>query len=247
MKQFAAILIFGMAASAVAWQGLWDEVYFAAAPDVPETWWQVEIQTTAINQPFTVRVVNGNPLKIEWGDGAVSNIVNTTLATFSHTYATAGVYTVSLSGEASNIRFGHDAATRGRLKKLLTVVQGVEGLTSFEFTFYDSAITNIPVGMFDNCPDITTFRYAWMYATELVEFPTGLFDNNKKVTHFGDVFRNCTALNFDGPIVGDGELELWERAGQPGYPSTITGARFAEGAHDTFRAIVPTAWGGTME
>jgi len=98
-------------------------------------------------------------------------------------------------------------------------------VTSFDSTFMNcrGLTGEIPENLFDNCHNVTSF-YGTFYScsglTRLI--PENLFDSNKKVTNFNYTFSDCSGLTGNTPTGTDG-LELWERAGQPGYPSSITG------------------------
>ena len=64
--------------------------------------------------------------------------------------------------------------------------------------------------MFNNCSGITSV------------IPNNIFNVCKKVTNFSNTFGNCSGLTGNTPTGTDG-LELWERAGQTSYPTSING------------------------
>lgn len=84
-----------------------------------------------------------------------------------------------------------------------------------------SNLTTIPSDLFSSCPNVETFGFAFFQCSALQSIPMALFDNCKEVSDFLFTFMNCTALTGTTPKTGGDEL--WERAGKPGYPATISG------------------------
>ena len=114
----------------------------------------------------------------------------TTNTSITHTYSSTGVYILRLKGTASNISFFNVDANQ-RITKISSVVQGINGLTSFQDTFRNctNLTGSIPVGLFNNCPDVTTFEGTFYLCTGLTgSIPSGLFDNNTHVTNFFRTF-----------------------------------------------------------
>lgn len=123
-------------------------------------------------------------------------------------------------------------------------------VTLMEYTFKEcSALKTIPENllrscanlesvsyMFDNCEGLESIpENLFKYNTELVNclmtfklcnnlkfIPNNLFDNNHKITNFDSTFYKCTGLTGTTPK-GRDNVELWERAGKPGYPLTVSG------------------------
>lgn len=80
---------------------------------------------------------------------------------------------------------------------------------------------NIPTNLFNNCVNVVSFANTFQSCKNLASIPNSLFDNCKNVTFFSNTFMECTNLVGNTPKTG--LLELWQRAGQPGYPTTING------------------------
>lgn len=94
--------------------------------------------------------------------------------------------------------------------------------TGFEYTFASCQyLTAIPADLFSRCTEVTTFfdTFEWCCLTSI---PTTLFANCKKVTNFVGTFQYCYALTGTTPV-SDG-FELWQRAGNEGYPDIIDGS-----------------------
>jgi len=67
-------------------------------------------------------------------------------------------------------------------------------VTNFQNLFQRcSSLTTIPTGLFDNCPNVTTFASAFSYCG-LTSVPIGLFQNNTGVTTFAQSFYGCSLL-----------------------------------------------------
>ena len=168
-----------------------------AKPDM----WELEVTTTSSSQNMTIQMdgspVNPVNLRVDWGDGIEETTILTSL---THTYASAGVYTMRIGGEATRIYFDNPDA-QARLTRILSVVKGISGLTSFENTFHNctNLTGKIPAGLFDNCPNVTTFKWVFRDCSGLTgSIPAGLFDKCPDALNFRSAFIRCSGLT--GPI-----------------------------------------------
>jgi len=92
--------------------------------------------------------------------------------------------------------------------------------TSFR-NFEAAQITSIPPNLYATCTALTSVTD--FYRCSLLEsIPNLLFDSNKNITAIYGCFNGCVAVEGETPK-GSDSLELWERAGQPGYPASIIG------------------------
>jgi urea transporter len=162
-----------------------------------EPTWDVGIQTTGANQTFSVNIFSGTSpnITVDWGDGTVETFTTTGVKT--RTYASAGSYTVKISGSfasGGNIRLGDTTAERARVQST-SVIPMIPGLTSFTQTFRDcTSLTSIPAGLFANNTAVTNFGDTFRNCTSLTSIPAGLFDNNTAVTSFTGTFIDCSSL-----------------------------------------------------
>ena len=163
--------------------------------------WELEVTTTSSSQNMTIQMdgspVNPVNLRVDWGDGIEDTTILTSL---THTYASAGVYTMRIRGEASRIHFDNPDA-QARLTRILSVVKGIYGITSFENTFHNctNLTGEIPAGLFDNCPNVTTFKWVFRDCSGLTgSIPAGLFDKCPDALNFRSAFIRCSGLT--GPI-----------------------------------------------
>jgi len=166
---------------------------FSSEPSEPT--WDVNILTNGTNQTFSVNIVTGtNPnITVDWGDGTVETFTTTGVKT--RTYASAGSYTVKISGSFAsngNITLGSTNFERARVQST-SVIPTISGLTGFNATFNGcTSLTSIPSGLFDNNTAVTSFGSTFFGCTSLTSIPSGLFDNNTAVTGFGSTFFGVT-------------------------------------------------------
>lgn len=103
-----------------------------------------------------------------------------------------------------------------------------------------SNLISIPEDLFKNNINATNFERVFYGLTKLQAIPNNVFDNNKNAVSFTRTFENCSGLTGNTPTGTDG-LELWERAGQPGYPSSIYGTQcFYRATRLTNYSSIPT-------
>jgi len=172
--------------------------------------WDLTVTTTAEDQIYIVNIAAGTgiDIDIDWGDGgAVTN--HTTTGQKSKTYASAGTYTVKISGSFSgndgNIRCGTDTTNRPYLKAT-GVVGGVTGLVNFNATFLGcTGLTSLPTDLFRYNTAVSTsgFRYAFYGCTGLTSLPALLFKYNTDCTSCANVFEDCNKLQLRADIFFD--------------------------------------------
>ena len=95
-----------------------------------------KITTTAANTVFTVPLVDYSgltpALTISWGDGNTSPLItSSTSPNRIHTYATAGTYTITISGFMPGFRVDNNSSIRNLITEL--VQWGIVGLRVINF------------------------------------------------------------------------------------------------------------------
>jgi surface protein len=134
--------------------------------DVFTSVWQTTTTNEVIELPYrTAGTYSGT---IDWGDGSVSA---NSFANISHTYATAGIKTISISGVTKGFSFDN---VRGSFTKIRDVTNwGNVRLSRVEL--------NADNGFFYGCNGLSAIT-----ATDLL--------STSGITDFSNMFRNCSSL-----------------------------------------------------
>jgi len=176
-------------------------------------WFVIEVDTTIAGTTgvgnFELRTTGTRNFNVVWGDGTMDRNVT---ADITHNYPAAGIYKVAVVGVLPRVVYAN-TGDKDKVKKILsfgdivwgsfvqafrgcnnlTDINGViangQAVGSFAFCFQVNQLTNIPVGLFDNCPLVTNF-FRCFEQNLLNTIPQGLFDNNPLVTNFERTFQN---------------------------------------------------------
>lgn len=178
---------------------------------------------------FTVPLVDYGALTpnlfIDWGDGNSSgNITSSTDAARIHTYSSAGIYIITISGFMPGFKVNNNSAIRSLITEIvqwgivglrtfdfygcnnltyipgsaaLSAVGGYTGLdevVSFASAFRATGLLTIPADLFDYSPNATTFSDTFSSCLQITSVPSGLFDNVTNATSFASCFFSCTSL-----------------------------------------------------
>ena len=132
---------------------------------------------------------------IDWGDGTVE-----TFTTYnpSHTYTTAGIYEIAISGRFDTLYdvSGSNTSVQS-VRKILswgdgTVFEGFRNLSnSF---FYAAGLTEIASDTYGGLSNNMNFYYCFGHCHSLTAIPADLFDNCTNVTDFYGCFYYCNSL-----------------------------------------------------
>lgn len=155
------------------------------------TTWKTDNPGTSNDNQITIPTLGGGGgynYDIDWGDGTIDEGITSDAAP-THTYATAGTYTVSITGSFPRFSFPTTAASDNQ--KLLTVEQwGDIVWNNFAFR----GCTNLIVNATD-APDLSN--------ANLIDTFEGCSNFNSNINHWNitpvdfmqDVFKNATAFN----------------------------------------------------
>ncbi len=140
---------------------------------------------------------------IDWGDGTKETAI---VAAPTHTYASAGEYVVTISGEVSGLSVYSTKFNVDKKNYIVRVKQwGKTGLTSMNQAFYSCEnLTRIPADVSHSFDEVTTFAKAFNGCKKLEEIPDGLFSNAAAATDFTETFAFCESISaipenlFDG-------------------------------------------------
>ena len=144
----------------------------------------------AAGDTFTLPI-NNDPAQdgiIDWGDSSTSDL---SYANRTHTYASGGVYTISISGDVlKGFRFNNGG---DKLKIIEVVSWGHMNLTTLNRAF--QGCTNLLDIAATDAPTITTSdaSYAWYNCSSLRTLDTSAWDMSS-VTTYTSALRNMPAL-----------------------------------------------------
>lgn len=175
--------------------------------------------------------------------GIFSNVTNFYLTFYYCTSLTSipeNLFQYSFKAEQIHNTFNHCTGLTNIPERLFANCSNV---TIFDSAFiYCTSITSIPENLLINNYNVTHFTSMFSYCTSLTSIPENLFDSNKKVKDFSSTFQDCSGLTGNTPTGTDG-LELWKRAGKPGYPSSINGtACFRFCSKLSNYSSIPSGW-----
>ena len=167
-----------------------------------------EIETTEPNQRITAAPLlspsGGGQIRVDWGDG--SDIEEFVEVRGYHNYATPGLYTITITGEAKSLRFGADDAPTTDLRNIIS--WGTLGYTqATDMCLGCINLESIPNDVAGSFSNVKTFNGAFSCCESLREIPQGLFRYATAAKRFedcfshsasiseipADLFKNCTA------------------------------------------------------
>ena len=152
-----------------------------------------KVTTTAPSENFTIQCQNVGTFNatVDWGDGgATSDITTYNDADLSHTYTSAGTYTISITGTFPNIYMNNSADA----PKIVEVVDlGDVGWTRLNFAFYGCTnLTSFASGTTDTSS--VPYMYAMFYnCSSLTSLDVSGF-NTPAATNMNGMFRSCSSL-----------------------------------------------------
>ena len=189
-----------------------------AAVQPPEGSFITTWQTTTANEPITIPVggATGN-YTVDWGDGSST----THITDAEHTYAAAGEYTVSISGDFTEIKLYPDDTNAEKLKSIkqwgniswTTMEEAFRGASNMVYNATDapdlSGVADMS-GMFQNAGEFNGNLSGWDVSSvtdmsDMFRFASS-FDqplaawNVSSVTDMSDMFRSATIFN--QPLAG---------------------------------------------
>lgn len=168
-------------------------------PDVTRSVWKVTVADGGVAKVKDVEWLSTSVSSdkwISWGDGSVDEITSEG----THTYSTAGTYTVTLSEDATQFRVGYSYdISSGTL-----IDSDITNDTVTDFVSWGSHITNVDC-TFANCNNLdvtglpawpSEIEQAWytfacctsLHVAELPAWPNGLISA-------GNTYFDCTSLN----------------------------------------------------
>lgn len=155
-----------------------------------------EIETTEPNQRITAAPVisasGGGHIVVDWGDG--SDIEEFVEVRGYHNYATPGLYTITITGEAKSLKFGADDAVTYDLRNVIS--WGTLSYTqATDMCLGCINLESIPNDVAGSFADVKTFNGAFSCCESLREIPAGLFRYATAAKRFEDCFSHSASIS----------------------------------------------------
>ena len=201
------------------------------------------ITTTPDTSSFSFKISAKGTYLIDWGDGNKETITktNTTSTTYSHTYDSAGEYTIGIGGEATAyntststaaISFRDNTNTAGISGSLGAIFGTLSNGTNprFYYTFYNNTnlTGEIPADLFagiSGAPASFMFRYTFSGCSGLTgNIPENLFagiSGKPATSMFHRTFSGCSGLT--GSIPENLFADISGTPAQSMFDSTFNG------------------------
>jgi len=153
-----------------------------------------KITTTTSPQTFVIPCVNVGTFNatVDYGDGTGSQTVTAyNDSNLTHSFATAGQYTITIDGTFPNVRFNDNAASREALDEVVDL--GDVGWVNFFRAFRDCTnLTAFNVGTADTS-SVTTMQEMFLNCTSLTTLDVSNFDTSSN-TNMAAMFYSCSSL-----------------------------------------------------
>lgn len=155
-----------------------------------------EIETTEPNQRITAAPMlspsAGGHICVDWGDG--SEVEEFVEVRGYHNYATPGLYTITITGEAKSLRFGADDTVTTDLRNVIS--WGTLGYTqATDMCLGCVCLEYIPNDVAGSFANVKTFNGAFSCCASLKEIPEGLFRYATVAKRFEDCFSHSASIN----------------------------------------------------
>ena len=197
------------------WMEAWEAITATPAPALFTTEWTTTANSESITLPYTgTGTYSGT---IDWGDGNTDVNDGTT---FFHTYATAGTYTVIITGDCIGWDVGNTIFNSPYWTSVVNWGQlqlGADNLgynfafcpnldlSSVQGTLDLTGVTNLD-GLFYDCTSLTTINNINSWDTSAITSMGAMFTNctafnqalsfdTSSVTNIGSMFQNTTNFN----------------------------------------------------
>ncbi len=163
-------------------------------PDTEELIYEIEVVEP--NQRITAAPVlspsGGGQIRVDWGDG--SEIEEFVEVRGYHNYATPGLYTITITGEAKSLKFGADNALTTDLRNVIS--WGTMGYTqATDMCLGCVCLESIPNDVAGSFANVKTFNGAFSCCESLSEIPEGLFRCATVAKRFEDCFSHSASIS----------------------------------------------------
>lgn len=154
-----------------------------------------EVEITTENQLIIAAPVltsaSGGKIEVDWGDGSEKESFESRRGT--HTYRNPGLYTISITGEATSLAFGDGEDFAPEVKNIIS--WGKLGYTSMaDACLGCNNLESIPADVAGSFAGVKSFLGAFSCCESLKEIPAGLFRYATVAKNFEDCFSHSGAI-----------------------------------------------------
>ena len=154
-----------------------------------------ETGSTPSNQ-FQLPLRNGTyNCTVDWGDTTTSTITSYNQADTLHTYASGGVYTITITGTRTRFSF-YDEKDKGKLTALISFDCAAVGQTVISSVFYECS-NLLDGGVITNTSNVTSFYRTWYGCSSMTSPPDTSGWDTSKVTTFSGAWYGCSFTPHD--------------------------------------------------
>lgn len=133
----------------------------------------------------------GGSITVDWGDGTLLERFDSKRGT--HSYSKAGLYTISITGEAKSLEFGVDGDYSDQVRNIIS--WGKLGYTTAaDMCLGCSALESIPADVAGSFANVKSFLGAFSCCESLKEIPENLFRYATAAKNFEDCFSHTASL-----------------------------------------------------
>lgn len=191
------------------------EVYNAGTPATNDAF-ELTVETTAANESFLLPMQGVTSIDVDWGDGTVDTGITSDNPT--HTYATAGTHSISVTGSAVVVLF-NGSGSEGKLRTVTNLgalgwnnfnnaFRNCSSMTSFICGDTDTSSVTDMVAMFLSCTSLSTIDVS-QFDTSNVTSMASMFNGTRptvldvsnfdvsNVTNMNRLFRSVRAATLD--------------------------------------------------
>ncbi|NBV51841.1 BspA family leucine-rich repeat surface protein, partial [bacterium] len=158
--------------------------------------WKTDNQGVSASNQITLPLIGSGSYKftVYWGDGTKNTITTWNDPNATHTYATAGTYTVTINGTLTGFKFGN-----GGDKLKINNISQFGNLRLGNDSAYFSGAANLTITATDNLDLTGTTDLTLMFSgcTSLTTIPSAATWDVSKVLYMGQLFEGASAFNQD--------------------------------------------------
>lgn len=159
--------------------------------DTEELIYEIEVTTV----PYThiaAPVLTDGQITVDWGDG--SEVETFEAKRGSHTYTSAGKYTLSITGNAHNLEFSDGESLCPEVINIISWGQlGMKNAA--DMCLGCNKLESIPNDVAGSFSNVKSFLGAFSCCTNLKEIPAGLFRYATVAKNFEDCFSHTASIN----------------------------------------------------